>query len=83
MKSLLTISLFLLAFTQSQKLICQTKNNIELTMSPIDTFIEKKMNETGIVGIGAATIIDKELVWTKGRATSIGKPKNLLRLQRS
>ena len=24
------------------------------------------MNDAGIVGIGAATIIDKKLVWTKG-----------------
>jgi CubicO group peptidase (beta-lactamase class C family) len=32
----------------------------------IDSFIERKMNETGIVGIGAAIIIDKEIVWTKG-----------------
>ncbi len=32
----------------------------------IDSLIEKKMNNAGIVGIGAAIIIDKKLVWTKG-----------------
>jgi CubicO group peptidase (beta-lactamase class C family) len=32
----------------------------------IDSLIEKKMKETGIVGIGAAIIINKKLVWTKG-----------------
>ncbi len=32
----------------------------------IDTFIENKMLETGIVGIGASIIIDKKVVWTNG-----------------
>ena len=32
----------------------------------IDSVIERKMNETGIVGIGAAIIIDKKLTWAKG-----------------
>ncbi len=32
----------------------------------IDSIIEETMSKTGIVGIGAAIIIDKELAWTKG-----------------
>ena len=32
----------------------------------IDIFIESKMSETGIVGIGASIIIDKKVVWTNG-----------------
>ncbi|TCC90097.1 class A beta-lactamase-related serine hydrolase [Pedobacter frigiditerrae] len=32
----------------------------------IDSFIESKMNETGIVGIGASIIVDKKVVWTNG-----------------
>lgn len=32
----------------------------------IDTVIEQKMNEAGIVGIGAAIIVDKQIVWAKG-----------------
>ena len=32
----------------------------------IDSFIESKMSETGIVGIGASVIIDKKVVWTNG-----------------
>ena len=32
----------------------------------INTFIENKMLETGIVGIGASIIIDKKVVWTNG-----------------
>ncbi|MFM9948683.1 MAG: serine hydrolase domain-containing protein [Saprospiraceae bacterium] len=36
------------------------------TKASIDSFIEAKMNETGIVGIGASIIIDKKVVWTRG-----------------
>lgn len=36
------------------------------TKSSIDTIIEKKMNESGVVGVGAAIIINKKVVWTKG-----------------
>ncbi len=32
----------------------------------MDSFMEGKMNETGIVGIGVSIIIDKKVVWTKG-----------------
>ena len=66
MKSLLTVSLFLLAITQAQTVQSQTKSTIESTISTIDTFIERKMKETGIVGIGASIIIDKKVVWAKG-----------------
>ena len=41
---------------------CQSKKVI----FPIDSIVQKKMEETGIVGIGTAIIIDKKLVWTKG-----------------
>lgn len=34
--------------------------------SSLDTFIEQKMNESGMVGLGAAIIVNKKLVWTKG-----------------
>ncbi|HEX8378461.1 MAG TPA: serine hydrolase domain-containing protein, partial [Pedobacter sp.] len=34
--------------------------------SSLDSFIEKKMNESGMVGVGAAIIVNKKLVWTKG-----------------
>ena len=43
----------------------QTVNNM-LEKSSIDHFIESKMSETGIVGVGAAIIIDKKIVWEKG-----------------
>lgn len=66
MKSLLTVSLFLLTITLSQTVQCQSKSTIENTMSTIDTFIQRKMKESGIVGLGAAIIVNKKLVWAKG-----------------
>ena len=51
----------------SQEVTSQTtKNTVQIIINPIDTFIERKMNECGLVGIGAAIIINKEVVWTKG-----------------
>ena len=40
--------------------------NKETPKTSIDSFIESKMIETGIVGIGASIIIDKKVVWTNG-----------------
>jgi CubicO group peptidase (beta-lactamase class C family) len=65
-KSLLSISLFLFIISHSQKARCQAKSSIEKTISAIDTMVERQMKELGIVGMGAAIIIDKKLVWTKG-----------------
>ena len=33
---------------------------------PIDTFITQKMDEAGIMGLGAAVIVDEKVVWMKG-----------------
>lgn len=38
----------------------------EIPKTSIDSFIQSKMKESGIVGIGASIIIDKKLVWTNG-----------------
>lgn len=40
--------------------------SISKTETSIDTFIENKMLETGIVGIGASIIVDKKVVWSNG-----------------
>ena len=46
---------------------CQSKNNeIKKGIFLIDSIVQKKMDETGIVGIGTAIIINKKVVWTKG-----------------
>ena len=36
------------------------------TNSSVDTLVERKMNESGLVGLGAAIIVNKKLVWIKG-----------------
>ncbi len=40
--------------------------NKSTTKISIDSFIENKMKETGIVGIGVSIIIDKKVAWTNG-----------------
>lgn len=41
-------------------------SEIQNLMKPIDSFISMRMKESGIVGLGAAIIVNKELVWMKG-----------------
>lgn len=65
MKSKFAITLFLTIVIFCHNLIGQDINKTT-TKTSIDSLIESIMNETGIVGIGAAIIIDKKLVWTKG-----------------
>ncbi|TKC10301.1 beta-lactamase family protein [Pedobacter polaris] len=62
MKNIFTFTLALVVIFQSQRAISQTKS----TTSNIDELIETRLKETGIVGLGAAIIVDKKLVWTKG-----------------
>jgi len=58
---------FLFVIFCIQNMVAQTKVNIKNDKNnSIDSLIEKKMDQTGIVGIGAAIIIDKKLAWTKG-----------------
>jgi CubicO group peptidase (beta-lactamase class C family) len=39
---------------------------VDSIMKPIDSFIIQKMDKSGIVGLGAAVFVNKELVWIKG-----------------
>ena len=57
MKNIFTFMFALVVVVQSQKAISQTKS----TTSNIDELIETKLKETGIVGLGAAIIVDKKL----------------------
>jgi CubicO group peptidase (beta-lactamase class C family) len=59
------ITIFLTTALFYQNGIGQVKNKVSIKNS-IDSIIEKTMAQTGIVGIGAAIIIDKKIVWTKG-----------------
>lgn len=42
------------------------KQSVQDLMRPVDSLIENKMKESGIVGVGAALIIDQQVVWSKG-----------------
>jgi CubicO group peptidase (beta-lactamase class C family) len=67
MKSLFKTILYLSIIFQTLEIRCQNKKyqNINAIFS-IDSIVQKKMNEAGIVGIGTAIIINKKVVWTKG-----------------
>jgi CubicO group peptidase (beta-lactamase class C family) len=68
LKSILSITF---TFFWATIIFCQTAKCQNLpsvtadTKASIDSFIEKKMNETGMVGIGAAIILNKKLIWMK------------------
>lgn len=67
MKSLIRFIIFFTICLSSQKIFSQTpKKAIDDAMRTIDSFIETQMNESGMVGLGAALIVNKEVVWTKG-----------------
>ena len=67
MKSLVFISFFLITTGYSQQAkSLEASKTVENTTDSIDRFIQKKMDESGMVGLSAAIIINKKLVWTKG-----------------
>ena len=67
MKTILTTLCILTIATYPQTGLSQTsKRTVQHEMPAIDTFIENRMKESGIVGIGAAIIIDKKIAWIKG-----------------
>jgi CubicO group peptidase (beta-lactamase class C family) len=62
MKILFNITLLFVSLSS-----LEAKSQIESKpINTIDTVVVKKMNESGIVGIGAAIIVDKKVVWVKG-----------------
>lgn len=65
MKSITLFAFFLLAYS-TEVMSQSSPATVEKTMGSIDDFINQKMNESGIVGLGAAIIINKELVWING-----------------
>lgn len=65
MKVKLALTIFLMTTIFCLNIIGQSFNKATPKTS-IDSFIESKMIETGIVGIGASIIIDKKVAWTVG-----------------
>jgi len=67
MKSLVLIFFFLITTGYSLEAKSQeASKTVENTSDSIDRFIQKKMEESGMVGLAAAIIINKKLVWIKG-----------------
>lgn len=64
MKQLFTFTLFLVMLSHTHFALGQT--NTKLKTNAIDSIIENKMKTLGIVGLGAAIIIDKKLTWSNG-----------------
>jgi len=67
MKKLLVVIFSISTMIHSQTAVCQ--NNavpLEISTSYLDSFIVGEMKESGIVGLGAAVIVDKEIVWMEG-----------------
>ena len=60
MKSSFTIIILLTIIS------CSPKRDHQIDSGSTDNFIESKIKESGIVGLGAAIIVDKNLIWTKG-----------------
>jgi len=65
MKVKFTLIIFLTTATFCTNVLGQSFKN-PIPKTSIDSFIETKMNNAGIVGVGASIIIDKKLVWTNG-----------------
>jgi len=66
MKVKFALSIFMTLTIFCSNIIGQTIDNKSKSITSIDSFIESKMIETGIVGLGATIIIDKKVVWTNG-----------------
>lgn len=67
MKIKFVFSLFVSAVIYGQNLSSQNLTDLSKKIKNFaDSLITKKMTETGIVGIGAAVIIDKNITWSQG-----------------
>lgn len=67
MKTLIAILIITSTVAYPQKGQCQNaKKTFRKPASSIDSIIEKNMQESGIVGIGAAIIVNRKLVWMRG-----------------
>ena len=67
MKSVVLLSFFLVAIGYSPQAKSQEASpTSENTADSIARFIQQKMEESGMVGLAAAIIVNKKLVWTKG-----------------
>jgi CubicO group peptidase (beta-lactamase class C family) len=67
MKQFFKIILFLTIGTSAHNVNSQGVNKTFKTQTDsIDGFLRKRMNESGIVGLSAAVIVDKKIIWSNG-----------------
>lgn len=67
MNILLKSIVLLILVSVAQKVVCQNiKPQPEQASLKLDSFINRSMESSGLVGLGAAIIIDKKVVWAKG-----------------
>lgn len=66
MRSNFIVTLLLAIVLSSQNILGQNIGNAAILSTSIDSLIDNKMKESGIVGLGAAIIVNKKLVWAKG-----------------
>lgn len=67
MKLQIIMAIFLTSMLYSQKVkLLEASQNVEITKDSLDSFIEKKMIKSGMVGLAAAIIVNKKTVWIKG-----------------
>lgn len=71
MKTFIVILLLLLSISYTQDSIGQNKATY------IDSFIENKMAESGMVGVATAIVIDKKVAWSHGYGYA-DKDKNII-----
>jgi CubicO group peptidase (beta-lactamase class C family) len=64
MKSL-TAFLFILLFTVIMQTLNAQSNTLMPSSGSVDSFIQQTMRKTGIVGLGAAIIVDRKIVWSQ------------------
>ncbi|RYU95592.1 serine hydrolase domain-containing protein [Emticicia agri] len=67
MKTLITIIALCASTAYAQQATSQANTStVETATKSLDNFIEDKVKESGMVGLGAAIIVNKEVVWMKG-----------------
>lgn len=59
-----TVFPFILLFTVITQTLNAQSNTSMQSLGSVDSFIQQTMRKTGIVGLGAAIIVDKKIVWS-------------------
>ena len=66
MRQIFIVAMFLVIELNNQNLSAQVIGDARILKTSIDSLIDTKMKESGIVGIGVGIIINKNVAWTRG-----------------